>query len=421
MGYTGVAIGGAGRLAWMLAAGPWRSVVVVALLLVTLPRAAAVCPHCFDQLEGCTGGATCPFIVGTAANTAAMVAGTATAAFSVTQLLPRSYVAVCTRTVLDTLMARVRRPVPGATPDIRGWDLPRLMNAFKDHSVPRHEIIAEMTSLIPGADQDQQGMLKLALDAMKMYKDTDHGGSKTTSDTQGLLLLLWALAGRIVLRGSATVVVSVENAASESTAARISEKQTRPASAIAFCERMSVFTSLSHALGVCHVLAATNFFRVVAWDTMLRDKLSWQVAHELVLVYFEDIDNSTTKTLGNIVESGGQDSRLARAKTNAIEYFKQDPLRDIFRESGDGEEGRSKTLKFNGKDSPAATQCCASHNLGNTHPVKSLFSPSGKCRYFHGCDRYVADDGKQCRSKEHVRKDCDHPDARPISFKPTRA
>jgi len=293
------------------------------------------------------------------------------------------------------------------------------MNAFKDHTVPRHEIIAELTSLIPGADQGQQGMLKLALEAMKMYKDTD-GGVKSSHDAQGLLQMLWALSGRIVLRGSAMVVVSVESASGESSASRISEKQTRPLSLTAFCERISVFTSLAHALGVCHVLASTIFFRAVAWDTMLRDKLSWQVAHELVLVYFEDIDNSTTRTMGNIIESGGQDSRLARAKTNASEHFKSEIFRNVD-EDKDKDKDKTSSLKWNGKDSPGASQCCASHNLGNTHPTKSLFSPSGKCRFLHACDRFISDDGKQCRSTEHVRKDCTHPEAKPTSFKPTRA
>jgi hypothetical protein len=399
----------------MLAAGPWRSVVVVALLLVTLPRAAAVCPHCFDQLDGCTGGDTCPFITGTAANIAAMTVGGASAAFSVTSLLPRDYMRVCTRTVLDTILARSRRPVPGATPDIRGWDLPKLMSAFKDGTVPRHEIISELTSLIPGSDAEQQGMLKLALEAMRMYKDTDVGSTRSANDTQGLLLLLWALAGRIVLRGSSVVTVSVENSDEPASTSRLTEKITRPETQLAFCERICAFTSVAHALGVCNVLASTRFFRVVAWDTMLRDKLSWQVAHELVLVYFEDIDNSTTLTFGSVIESGGQDSRLARAKVNAGEHFR------IFRPDPDeNKDPGTSTLKWNGKDSPGAAQCCASHNLGNTHPLKSLFSPSGKCRFKHGCDRYISEDGKQCGSTEHVRKDCSHSDAKPLNFRPKR-
>ena len=162
-------------------------------------------------------------------------------------------------------------------------------------------------------------------------------------------------------------------------------------------------------------MASTHFFRVVAYDTMLRDKLSWQISHELVLVYFEDMDNSTTLNFGNIIDNGGQDSRLSRAKVRAEEHFKGDGGKGIFRD----DEGNKQLIKFNGNDSKNATQCCVSWNLGNEHPQKALFA-NGKCRYKHACDRYISDDGKQCGSTDHKRAGCTHPDAKPISFKPTK-
>ena len=87
-----------------------------------------------------------------------------------------------------------------------------------------------------------------------------------------------------------------------------------------------------------------------------------------------------------------------------------------FLESEARDLGEDKQLvKFNGNDSKNASQCCASWNLGNEHPQKALFS-NGKCRYKHGCDRYVSDDGKQCGATDHKRAGCTHPDAKPLNF-----
>jgi len=389
---------------------------VLCLLLPTLPHASAVCQHCFGQLDGCTGGDDCPFLKSTAANAAVAVATTGAAVFSLTQLLPREYLKVMTRTVLDTLLVVVRRPLPGATPNISGWTVQQLLQGFKDQTVPRADIVAELTTLIAGSDEAQRDTIKLALESMKMYSTLDGAvGANRTGETQGVLQLLWALAGRIVLRGNDTLTVTVEKSAAEaSVAAKITEKMTRPSTSIEFCERIAVFSQLAHALGVCNILASTRFFRYIAYDTMLRDKMSWEVAHELVMVYFEDIDNSTTLTMGNVIENGGQDSRLARAKVKAGEHFKANS--GIFRE-GDGGGKTGDALKWNGKDSPNSTICCASWNLGNEHPVKSLFAPSGKCKYKHACDRYVSDDGKQCGSKDHKRDQCDHADRKPLGWK----
>ena len=386
--------------------------------LLFLPMGSATCPHCFDQLEGCAGGDKCPFLATTAKNAAAIVAGTGTSVLVLTHLLPRDYLTVMTRTILDVFLATVRRPIPGATPDIRGWDVNKLMEAFRDRTVPRGEIISELSSLIPGATEEQRDTIKLCLETMKMFASVDSTtGAARSGDTSGVRQVLWALAGRIVARGSGVLTLTVEKGENNETPAssKISEKMNRPSSAIEYCERITIFIQLAHSLGTCNVLACTKFFRVVAYDTMLRDKLSWQISHELVLVYFEDMDNSLTLNFGNVVESGGQDSRLARAKVRAEENFKGDGGKGIFRD----DEGNKQLIKFNGNDSKNSTQCCASWNLGNDHPQKALFA-NGKCRYKHACDRYISDDGKQCGSVDHKRAGCTHPDAKPISFKPTK-
>ena len=43
---------------------------------------------------------------------------------------------------------------------------------------------------------------------------------------------------------------------------------------------------------------------------------------------------------------------------------------------------------FRGSDTPTATKCCISFNLGKAHPASSLL-PNGNCRFAHKCDHPV--------------------------------
>jgi hypothetical protein len=221
-----------------------RRVLVAGLLMVYLPFTAAVCPHCFGQIETCPGGdgRRCPFIVGTSANATAIVSAAATGVFTLTYLLPRDYLKVLTRSVLDALMTVVRRPIPGNAPDIRGASVEELMQAFRDHTVPRPDIIAELSSLIPGASPEEQTTIRLCLDTMRTFKDFD-GNPRTTSEGQGILQLLWAISGRIVDRSEGSVAVEVPRGEASSGPSKLSEKQTRPKTAMLYAERISVFSS----------------------------------------------------------------------------------------------------------------------------------------------------------------------------------
>ena len=170
----------------------------------------------------------------------------------------------------------------------------------------------ELTSLIPGASEKECDTIKLALSSMELLSkmESNAGGtSRRAGEAVGVLGLMWALAGRIVERRNDTVTV-FSNAetptGSSSVASKLTEKKSLSGSAESFCERISVFTSTCHVgLGLENVMALTFFFLEVAFDVMNRDKLPWQLAHMLVEVYLEDVDNSTSLTIGNIVSSGG--------------------------------------------------------------------------------------------------------------------
>ena len=57
-----------------------RAVIFGVVVFLTIPVQAVTCPTCNDQLAGCQGGNTCPFLATTSEN-ARLIAGTVTAGY----------------------------------------------------------------------------------------------------------------------------------------------------------------------------------------------------------------------------------------------------------------------------------------------------------------------------------------------------
>ena len=373
---------------------------------------AVTCHSCYDQLEGCTGGASCPFLATPASNATNYIAAGITG-LTALALFPREWMASVTRNVLDTLMSVARRPLAGSPLDLANFNLSQLAQAFKDRTAPRSDVLYEMAALIPGASTTEQAEIRLTIDTLKMIAsvEPDHDSTKRSSvgEAVGVLMMLWALAGKIGSRASDSVCLSVDDssASTSSTASRLTEKMTRSTSEAAFCERMTIFSALAHGLGIANTLASVRFFKDVAYDLMLRDRLAWQVAQELVMVYLSDVDNSASLTIGNIFESGAQDNRLARAKTSASKHH---PGLDIFRAVRDSTKELKTGVKYNGKCTNTSDKFCISFNVGGDHSAKHLHA-DGACKFKHKCDSYVTGAGPDARcGGDHSRKDCTNPD-----------
>ena len=83
---------------------------IVMLVLLGLPSIQAVCPTCKGAVDGCAGGAACPWLTTVAANAAAVLV-TATAGFiSAKALLPPGLLQAFPRSVLDTILLLARIP-----------------------------------------------------------------------------------------------------------------------------------------------------------------------------------------------------------------------------------------------------------------------------------------------------------------------
>jgi hypothetical protein len=392
--------------------------VSLCVFFAVLPRGHAVtCLTCHDQLDGCAGGSACPFLQGPTSNVQALAAGAGTLLMAA-KIFPREYLKVLTRSVLDTIKAVSKRALPGDVPIISGWSVAKLLAAFRDCTVPRPDIVMELTSLIPGSTDAEKETIKLALSSMDLFSkmESNSGGtSRRAGESVGVLGLMWALAGRIVERRNDTVTVfsnSDSPTDSTSVASKLTEKKSLSASAETFCERISVFTSTCHGLGVENVMSLTFFFREVAFNVMNRDKLPWQLAHMVVEIYLEDVDNSTSLTIGNILASGGTDSRMARARTLTEERFGQGIFRSgtFGRATGGGAPPVDGGAPWDCKGTPdSSLGFCNSYNYKQTHPSRSL-KADGTCKFKHACMQWVTGKGADgCCEGKHPRKDCKNP------------
>jgi hypothetical protein len=402
-------------LRWRVFSG---GVTICLLILVNLSGAFAVtCRQCYDQIEGCTGGENCPLLTGVTANAAVLgAAAGSTLIFKVNQMLPRPYLRICTRAVLDSIKSVFKRPLVAGQDDLSNMSIEALARAVKEGTSPRSDVLMAVMQLAAQVDADdtpetrsQQRKIDHLISIIRELNACQSRGESASRapETVGVLALIWALAGKVSDHSSESKasVSFADSKEGDSVVTKLSEKQRRSRSMEECSERISAFTAICHALGIANVLLTTQFFREVFYDTVLRDKQPWQLAHELVLVYLEDVDQSTTLTMGNVFASGAQDTRLKRAAAECLTHYKL----DIFRSGPGGPEQKhaSGSVKSNGKFTKTAKQVCHSFNFGK--PCTHLL-PDGTCKFNHTCNHWVSDKGPKGRCEgSHPQSKCDNP------------
>ena len=98
---------------------PCSSGLLLAMVLLSIPMASGVvCNSCKDTITGCKGGTDCPLLKTPMENAASLVAGTASSAPDLTQLLPPELLCTFTKSVMETLCAVARAPKGGGSVDL---------------------------------------------------------------------------------------------------------------------------------------------------------------------------------------------------------------------------------------------------------------------------------------------------------------
>ena len=164
------------------------------VLFFTIPVQAVKCPTCHDQLAGCQGGDKCPFLATTSEN-AGLIAGTVTAGYLTVQaLLPQEWRSVFKKGVLDFFLVVARRPATGAAVDCSKFSVADLMEAHKNQSAPKADILSALLSRAgESSEAGEQSQITNIINIIKMESSTlGSAANARVGECIGSLQLLWA-------------------------------------------------------------------------------------------------------------------------------------------------------------------------------------------------------------------------------------
>jgi hypothetical protein len=312
-----------------------------------------------------------------------------------------------TRPVVDAIMGIACAPCQGAQVDLKSGAYTQ-HHAVVKAAVYGHasfaEASAELAERMDTATTDiEVNKIRGALDSLKL------GVESAIHTSSGVLAFCWAKISSILSkRNDPTFKLEVGKGKTASHTATL----VRPKNEAEFYEMIHLFIMLMVALGMASATIVMKFLDDVVYSA-IRMKESWKVAHELLMLYFREIDLDPMRLMhmGNVYRRGGQDTLLSEARRNAAAFFRAgggnlqlegaiDTIKD------------TKTIKPNGNGDDKSKRPCADFNAGR--PCKQL-KPDGSCVFAHACNQFVSDKGPNgyCFG-DHVRPDCKYDDAKKL-------
>ena len=159
-----------------------------------------------------------------------------------------------------------------------------------------------------------------------------------------------------------------------------------------------IFSRVVVALGFSFFLLH-DFLTKVVYNTMTTIREDFRLAHELMLVYFREIETSVGGALhlGNVYDRGSADMLMAEARANVLTFF---------RPGGGNLQGEQP--KWNGKFTSSTKKMCVAFNFKKEHSRDSLLQ-DGTCKFNHICMQWVTDKGPRgvCGG-DHCKVECSY-------------
>jgi len=275
-------------------------------------RRIGSCTLCKDTIAPAHVDAACPLGVGIAANAQLFVTKSLSGSPTLTYSLTHEMAAHFTRPVVDAIMGIACAPCQGAQVDLKSAAYTHA-NAVVKAAVYGHasfaEASAELAERLDAATTDLEvNKIRGALDSLKL------GVESAIHTSSGVLAFCWARISNILSkRNDPTFKLEVGKGKAASHTATL----VRPKNEAEFYEMIHLFIMLTVALGMASATIVSKFLDDVVYSA-IRMKESWKVAHELLMLYFREID-LTARTPGS--EWRRSDSMAAegdRARSNRV-------------------------------------------------------------------------------------------------------
>ena len=295
----------------LLRARPSSLAIPIMIVLGSLPTAHAVCTHCKDATLPTHGDAACPLVVNIAANAQIFSSKSLGTAPTVTYSLTHELAAHFTRPVLDAIMGIACAPCQGAIVDLKATAY-TAANAVVKAAMYGHcsfaEASAELAERLDAALQPLDvEKIRGAMESLRI------GAESVVYSSSGALAFIWAKISNVQSkRDDPTFKLEVGKAKAASHTATL----VRPKTEGEFYEMIHYFIIVIVALGMASATIVMKFLDDVVYSA-LRMKEPWKVAHELahelLMVYFReiDIDPQRVMHMGNVFRRGGQDTLLS--------------------------------------------------------------------------------------------------------------
>ena len=392
---------------------------VAFVFLVSLPPSTGVCIHCKDSIPGCGGSDSCPLHKVLSENVKVMASSSLSSVPQITQLLSQEMLSVFTRPVVEGIVGLHCLPAAGTEVDLSTSSYSTATSVVKacqaghvSLDVAKGELMRRLEDSTEELDVKK---ISTALDLLS--KGSSSALEYAGGAGYGVFTFIWAKIGQYIELAKSGAV-RLPGAAVRASSSAVSELKAvirRPTSQAEFFEMIHHWEGACIALGMASYFVIAAFVTKVVFDTMSRLGKTWQFAHEFFLVHLRAIETDVGRRLNmaNVVNLGHRDLYLSEAAQNVATFF-----RTRVGEARNGEEpgppndpgnnGAAAAVKYNGKWTEDATQCCMAFNLGTEHRRKNL-KPDGTCKFCHKCMQWVSDKGPRgvCGGN-HPKSQCDY-------------
>ena len=351
---------------------------------------ATVCPHCKDTILPAGHVATaCPLIAELNANavifTTKKLGTSPTVVHSMTHELAMHF----TRPVIDAIVGLACAPTQGTSIDFTDAAYTQASSVVKA-AVYGHCSFAEASSVL--SERLDAAATTLDVEKIRGAMDTLKSASESAvNSATGTFMFIWAKVSNVISK-RADFTFKLE-AAGKAKASSHSATLVRPETEAEFYEMSHLFIMTVIAIGLASATIVIKFIDDVVFAT-IRMRESFGVAHELLLLYFREMDFDPARLLhmGNVFRRGGQDTLLSEARRNAAAFFRTCGANPrVLKGATDVKTEYPKPdAKPNGKDDSSSKKPCPDFNAGR--PCKKL-KPDGTCVFAHRCNQFVSDKG----------------------------
>ena len=296
---------------------------IVMLVLLNLPSIQAVCPTCKGAVDGCAGGAACPWLTTVAANAAAVLV-TATAGFiSAKALLPPGLLQAFPRSVLDTILLLARMPAAGTPFNMTSTTMAaELRMAYRQGRISKSDVAEGISNLIMNAGSTNEELTKLQMQIKALELELSEAEPQSRTELGGVYVYILAKISQFVLKTNAPVWArAAQERAGTSMAASLHFPPVEIADA-AVPMMTQLFVLFVHAFGLEHLHTVGPFVQKVVHESVWLNDFTWQFAFELLLVYLKALDERRQSlTMATIWESGSQDTYTKMAHKAAAQRW----------------------------------------------------------------------------------------------------